>query len=252
MPQADPSGDRGCDVAVDNLQLGSVDCRLVGLHRSHVLADRCHLRIEGLLRDGIGDDQLLIACQVLVALHERGLVLRQLTFGLRLLHLVKPRVDLDERIAGLDHLPFGVKHLHDFAVDPGLDDVSLQGRHRPQARQVHIHVAFADGRRDDRDRPLRLPRDPFLGGLEERRVLDHVVAAPAGRNEQEQNPNPRPALLSQLGPKARIVKLRPRLAGAAAIVEIRLRPRLHAVVGQLLNFSRLNCRHTEANLSRKD
>ena len=51
--QPEPRGERGGDAAVDELQLGAVDLRLVGLHRALVLANQGLLRVELLLGDGV-------------------------------------------------------------------------------------------------------------------------------------------------------------------------------------------------------
>ncbi len=54
LPQANPSGHRRRDVAIDQIQLGTVDGRLIVAHRAFELVDRGLLRIHLLLRHGAG------------------------------------------------------------------------------------------------------------------------------------------------------------------------------------------------------
>ena len=140
LPQADPSGERRRDVAVNDLQFGVVDLRLIGPHRSLKLVGQRFLRIDLLLRNAAGRNQARIALQVQLRIRKLRLVAEQLGLHLVELNLEWPGVDFDQQLSFFDGLPFPEIHLHDLPVDPALDVGGIERCHRAQARQVDRHV----------------------------------------------------------------------------------------------------------------
>ena len=94
-------------MAVDDIELLLIDLRLIEFHRALVLLHDVDLILVLLARDRILLGEFLIAREVDLRLREQALIARELALVLGLLKLIGPRVDLGEKIALLDHLPFG-------------------------------------------------------------------------------------------------------------------------------------------------
>ena len=103
--QPDAAVDGRGDAAVNQLQLGVVDGRLVGLDRAFLSADRGDLRVQLLLGDGILRQQRFVAVQIDARVGEQRLVVGHLSFGLVELHLERARIDLQR--AGRPSAPTG-------------------------------------------------------------------------------------------------------------------------------------------------
>ena len=125
--ETDAAGDRGGDCGVIELHLGRVDRCGVGRLLGDKLVDQRVLGVELLL----GGEALLgegrIALEVEPGVGERRLILGLLGLGLVEGGLERARVDLRQKVAGLDHLAFIEGDLDDLAVDAGADGHRVLG-----------------------------------------------------------------------------------------------------------------------------
>ncbi len=80
--QTNATGDRSSDVAVDDIEFGAVNLRLIACHGSLVLRDRRFLCRNLLFGYCVVRQQCLVAVQVDSRIGERCLVLKQLSLGL--------------------------------------------------------------------------------------------------------------------------------------------------------------------------
>ena len=104
LAQADAAGDRRGDAAVDEIEPGVVDLRLVGLDRALVLATS-DAWVSTAARDRVCCDQRLVAREVELRVLEQRLVLASVPCACCERDLIGPRVDLGEQVALLDHWP---------------------------------------------------------------------------------------------------------------------------------------------------
>ncbi len=148
--QTDPAADGRGDVAIDKVELGGVDGRLVGLDVALVLHDERLLCCQLLFGDGVLTPERLVALQVDARVVEQRLVTLERSLGLFKRHLIGSRVDEDQRIAGLDHLPFLEGDVHDLAADLTLHGDGRERRHRAESQQRDGHVAAVSGCTYDR------------------------------------------------------------------------------------------------------
>ena len=146
--------------AVDQIQLGAVDLRLIGLDGSLILRDQRLLGVELLLRNRVLLHQGVVAFQIEVRVLEQRLIVDELAFGLLQLHFIRPRIDLHQQVALVHDLPFFEQHLHQLAVHAALDGDGVDGRYSAQARYVDFDVAFRGPRRHHLRRPPPAPRRP--------------------------------------------------------------------------------------------
>ncbi len=102
------------------------------------------MRVQVLL----GDDALLIEHLVALVLRlgvgELGFVLLQIGFGLLQRNLVRPGIDHDQQFAGLHVLAFAKIHLHDLAVDAGLQRNRVECLDRTQPGEINVEIALLD------------------------------------------------------------------------------------------------------------
>ncbi len=152
-PEPGAAADGRRDARVCQVQPRGVDLPLIGLEDRLALRDGRGLRIELLLRNRVLRRENLIALEVQPRVPEDGLVLRLLPFGLRELHLERARVDLGQKVALLHGLPFPEGHVHELPVHAAPHGDRVQGRDRPEPRQVDGQVARARHRGHDRHRP---------------------------------------------------------------------------------------------------
>ena len=82
----------------------------VVLHHAFVLVDHLLLVLHRLLRNGIPRQRGLVTLQVDRRFFQQCFVARQLAFRLSQRRLVRPRIDIDQRIAFLHRLTFAVMH----------------------------------------------------------------------------------------------------------------------------------------------
>ena len=120
LPQTDAAIDRRNDAAVSQVQLGTIDRRLVAGDGAFESSERGFQRVQVLL----GDDSLLVQHLVAIVLGFRvgqlSFIFLQIGLGLRQRHLVGTRIDQDQQVAGFDVLAFLKIHLHDLAINAGL------------------------------------------------------------------------------------------------------------------------------------
>ena len=121
LPQAHAPADRRHDPGVRELQLGVGDPALVGLHRGFVLPHQRLLGVDLLAGDRVLREQRAVALEVQARVLEQRLVARELPGGQRELDLERPRIDLGEEVARLDHLALLEGDAHDLAVDAAAD-----------------------------------------------------------------------------------------------------------------------------------
>ena len=142
---ADPAGDRRGHRVPAELHFEVLDRRLVGEDR------RAPARFRGLgvveieLRRRAAGDEVGVTRHVALGLFERGLVLGELGLGAVDLGPHLPRVEFDQRVAGLDRRSVGDQHLVDRRVEM-----------RPQRHR---------GDRLRRADLVELPRQVFAGGV---------------------------------------------------------------------------------------
>ena len=146
LPQANPSRDRRRDVAIDEIQLGAVDGRLIVPDGSLELVDRGLLRIHLLLRHGSGTlQQSLEALVVQLGIAQGGLIPEEGGLSLIERNLVGSGIDHGQKFAAFDILAFLEIHLHEFAVDPALHADRVVRSDRSQAGEVVGHVTALGG-----------------------------------------------------------------------------------------------------------
>ncbi len=147
QPQSHQAGDRRRDVAIDQIQLGVVDLRLVGFDGALILSHQRRLGVQLLLRNRVLLDQRLVSIQIEVRVLEQRLIVDELTFRLLQLHFIRPRIDLLQQIALMNDLPLFEQHLHQLPGDAGIHGDGVNGRHRAQTRNENLDVALRGSRR---------------------------------------------------------------------------------------------------------
>ncbi len=193
--QARDTRDRGGDLRVDELQLRVVDVGGVLLGGRFVLRDQRDLRVELLLRHGVGLDQLAVAIDVHLGVAEQRLVVRERGFREFELNLIRSRVDLGEHLAFLDVVAFLEVHLHELAVDARLERHRVERRHVAEAVQHDRDARTSDGRDDDRHRSAARVRPGHRG----RRRPVATAAAPGHPGPRHSGP-PGKLAASSAGP----------------------------------------------------
>lgn len=144
-------------MAIAELHLIEIQSALVGLDEPFILENELLLIIELLLRDSVFGPGCAIPFEVHPRLGKDVGISLKVTFGSRYLCLVLPRVDIHQRVALADHLPFTVvdagKHSGHLVVNRGCVDRG-DGTDRIE---VNTDVALLCGRRRQRDRPTKAP-----------------------------------------------------------------------------------------------
>ena len=202
LPQADAPGDRCGDAAIDEVELGALDRRLIALDRGLDLLHRRHLGVELLLGDRILLAEDLVALEVDLGVFQGRLVASLLSLRLHQLHLEGARIELGEQIALVHQLPFAKVDAQQLPVDAALDRRGVERGDVAQAGQIDRDVADLCRRHDDRHRRRR--RLGSLGVLAIRRLRlpaaaagDEQVGAEGDRGDDE-HPGP-PAAAPDLG-----------------------------------------------------
>ena len=137
-------------MAVDDVELLLIDLRLIELHRALVLLHDVDLILVLLAGDRILLGQFLVAREIDLRLREHALIARQLALVLGLQKLVGPRIDLRQKVAFLDHLPFGEGDLRELTVDLRLHGDGRDRRDGAERVDDDADIAGADGGRADR------------------------------------------------------------------------------------------------------
>ena len=128
-------------------------------------SDQRALRVQHLLAGQILRRQLHVALQIALGAVQLRAVLR---FGAdRLIErrLQRPRIDLRQQLAFLDHLALDEGHALQLPVDTRSDLGGVEGLHVAEALQIYRHVAARRQRDFDRDRVVGLGGSRSRGGL---------------------------------------------------------------------------------------
>ena len=157
QPDPDAAIHRGDDVAIGQVELGTVHRTLIGQHGAFVLLDQIDLVFDLLARNAVLPVERLVARIIRLRLVQQPGVLGQRALRLLQCHLIRPGIDLGEEIPLVHHLPFGEGDLLQLAVDLRDHGDRGQRRHRAEPGQHHVHVPRADGGHAD---GLRRPPRP--------------------------------------------------------------------------------------------
>ena len=140
-------------------------------------------RVE--IKQGLNDAVVLARAALDLRLREQALIARKLALVLRLQKLVGPRIDLRERIALLDRLPFSERHFHELAVDLRLHGDGRNRRDGAERVDDDADVARSDGGGADRlSRGLRITR---AGRLTRENRSENQIAAEEDGDENDQS-----------------------------------------------------------------
>ena len=150
--EAGAARDRGADGRIVELRPRGVDRRGVGGDRGGELQHQRVLRVELLLGGEVLLGERGVAGEVELGVGEVGLVLRFLGDGLVERGLERPRVDLGQKIALLDHLAFVEGDLHDLAVDARPDQDGVVGLDLADALEDDRKIRALDRRHSDDNR----------------------------------------------------------------------------------------------------
>ena len=140
QPEANPSGDRGDDVAIDEIELRSLDVRLVLLDGAFVLLDEELLVSDLLLGDAVLLAQSLVSGEVRLRLVEQALVVDERPFRQVERRLMGTRIDLGEKVALMDNLAFLEADFGQLPADLGLDGNRRQRGHGSQAGERIVDI----------------------------------------------------------------------------------------------------------------
>ena len=132
-------------MAVADLHLVILDRAFIVLHCALILEDDLLLVLEGLARNGVLCPRLLVAFEVHLRLGEQILIPLEDSLRLRQLGLVRPRIDVDERIALLDVLAFSIVHSSDHARDLSGDGIRVDRRYGSNRVKVDSNAAGLRG-----------------------------------------------------------------------------------------------------------
>src|ERR1041385_1507569 len=130
-------------MAISELNSGILQLALVELNDSLVLMDGCGLSIENLLWDGISGVRGLVTVEIEVRVLEQCFVARILPFNLSKLGLEWTRIDFDQGIALMNHLPLVVAYGHELSVHAAFYGNCLKRRHEPKRIDINSNVALA-------------------------------------------------------------------------------------------------------------
>ena len=142
--------------------------RLVGRNRALERIDFRLLLVAQLDRLDALAGHLDVAVEVQFGADQLRLVARLGRGGFVERGLEGPRIDLEQRVAGLDVLAFLEGDLDDLAVDARLDDGHVVGLHRADAAHVDRHVLLLGDRRGHGNGGLsgdRRPGRPVAAGM---------------------------------------------------------------------------------------
>src|SRR5262249_17826295 len=120
-PRPEPAINRGTDVGIAEIELGGADLRLIRFDRGLKLRDKSLLLIVALLGLVPGGNELRVSFEVGLSPNELRLVF--LFYRERLLEggLIRPGIDLEERISLLNILALLELDLDNLTIRPALD-----------------------------------------------------------------------------------------------------------------------------------
>ncbi len=136
-------------MAIGDVQRLRIDQALILFHRAFVLLHDEDL-IFGLLPcDRVLRGERLVALEIQLRLGKQPLIVRQLAFVLLFQDLVGPLIDLRQKIALLDHLPFGECDLRQITVDLRLHGDGRERRDGTERVDDDANITERDGRGAD-------------------------------------------------------------------------------------------------------
>jgi hypothetical protein len=136
--------DGRADVRIVQHQLGLLDLRLIGFHRTFQLSDQNALVIRLLLRDELVLGYAGVALEVDLAALQLCLIAGQSTLGLMELDSIVTRIDERQEGSALDELALLKGHAVQATIHLGSDGHGLVGGHRAEPVESHRHVARND------------------------------------------------------------------------------------------------------------
>ena len=128
-------------MAIDEIELGRLDRRLIHLDGAFVLLDEELLIGDLLLGDAVLFPQFLETREVRYRLIEHPLVVDEGALGLIERGLKRTRVDLGEKVVLVDDLAFLEPDFSQLAVDLGLDGDRRQGGHGSETGERFVDIA---------------------------------------------------------------------------------------------------------------
>ena len=181
-------------MTVAHLHLVVLHRAFVVLHRPLVLQHQLFLVFQRLARDRILRPCLLIALQVHLRLGQQILIAFQGPLRLRQLRLVRPRIDIDQRIALLDHLALAIMHFRDDTRDLSGDRIRVHRGDRPDGWQIDAQAARFRGCGNHRNRSRDHPAT--TAAARSRRLALLVLCDDPVKEQAEgdQNHRPNPAV----------------------------------------------------------
>ncbi len=136
------------------------------LHGSLVLEHHLFLVLQRLARDGILGPCILIALQIHLRFGEQVLVAFQRALRLGELRLIRPGIDIDQRIAFVNCLPLAVMHGRDHARDLRGNGVGIHRRDRADGVEINADAAFRAVATVTGTGPAIAPRRPPAAGAD--------------------------------------------------------------------------------------
>jgi len=119
---------------------------------------------------------------------QHGLVMLERTLSLYQVRLVRPRIDLHERVALADRLPFAIVHRCDDAVHLAGNRRGVRRRHRPDRVQVNTDIACFGRRRDNCNRAATRASPTLRCSSRVVLVTQHQQKT-CGKNKQNHRPD---------------------------------------------------------------
>src|SRR6267154_2683899 len=141
QPQTNPPGSVICDVTVAKLDHCILHLTKVEFDGSLVLNHDLFLVVENLLCDSVRSEGLLVASKIDLRLAQNSAVVIQETFCLLQLCLVGTRINIDQRVAFLYHLPLGIVHCKDLTAHLAEHVYRRNWRYCAEGIDVHAHIA---------------------------------------------------------------------------------------------------------------
>jgi len=138
-------------VAVFDLHLIVLHGPLVILYRALILQDNFFLIVQELLLDGIAGPRGAVAFHIHLRLCEYVLIALQRALRLQEIRLILARIDVDQRIALADHLPFFKVHGYNQAVNLAGNGVGIDRGYGSDFVKVNADVALGGCDRGDCD-----------------------------------------------------------------------------------------------------
>src|SRR5437868_15531013 len=142
QPQPYLSVDGCFDVAIDQVQLGIIDLRIVGAYQPFLLRYYRLLGVVLLLRNHALLVEIGVTLQVALSIFQVRLVFEFRCFGLSKLHFIWSRINQREFIAFSQLLTFPKTNLHQLSVNATVNRDCVVGLNVPQPFEIDGNVAL--------------------------------------------------------------------------------------------------------------